>query len=256
MPSLVIIRHGESEWNRSNRFTGWRDVDLTKKGREEASAAGRLLREDRFTFDIAFTSVLKRAVKTLSIVLDEMDLTWIPVHKSWRLNERHYGALEGLDKAETAQRFGRDKVLAWRRSFKERPPTLDDRDGGHPRFDPRYHGLRPDELPNGESLEDTHSRFLVCWKNMIEPALAARRRVLVVAHQNSLRALAMHIENISETDIVSMNLPTGVPRVYDLDENLHPVNGRFHGDVDEVQQRIDSALASTNLAHVGAVQYS
>jgi len=230
MKTLVLLRHGESTWNKENRFTGWTDVDLSDRGREEAAEAGRLLREGGFTFDIAYTSVLKRAIRTLTIALDGLDLLWIPVEKNWRLNERHYGALQGLNKAETAAAHGEAQVKIWRRSYDEPPPTLDLSDPRHPSHDRRYAGLTPDELPRTESLKDTVARFLPYWHATIVPSIRAGQRVLIAAHGNSLRALVKHLDQISEADIVELNIPTGIPLVYELDDDLNPIDHRYLGD--------------------------
>ena len=223
MIKLVLLRHGESTWNLENRFTGWTDVDLSPKGVEEARNGGRLLREGGFSFDLAHTSLLKRAIRTLWIVLDEMELMWIPVHNHWRLNERHYGALQGLDKAETAAQYGEQQVLLWRRSYADPPPALTPDDQRYPGHDRRYADLGPSELPLAESLQDTVARFLPYWKERIVPDLEARRRVLIAAHGNSLRALVKHLDGVSDDDIVGLNIPTGMPLVYELDDNLEPL---------------------------------
>jgi len=233
---LVLLRHGMSTWNQENRFTGWTDVDLADKGKREAVEAGRTLRHDGFAFDVAYTSVLKRSIRTLWLVLDEMDLMWIPVHRSWRLNERHYGALQGLNKAETAQEHGMEQVQLWRRSFDVRPPALPPDDPRHPGHDARYAGLSHGELPTTESLADTINRFLPYWKETIAPQVRAGQRVLIVAHGNSLRALIKHLDGVSDSEIVSLNIPTGVPLVYDLDDNLSPLGHRFLGDPDAVKK--------------------
>jgi len=230
MKTLVLLRHGESTWNKENRFTGWTDVDLSERGREEAAEAGRLLREGGFTFDIAYTSVLKRAIRTLNLALDVLDLLWIPVEKDWRLNERHYGALQGLNKAETAAAHGDEKVKIWRRSYDTPPPALDPSDPRHPSHDRRYAGLSPTELPAAESLKDTIARFLPYWHGAIVPSIRAGRRVLIAAHGNSLRALVKHLDHISEADIVELNIPTGIPLVYELDDDLKPIRHRYLGD--------------------------
>ncbi len=230
MPTLVLLRHGESTWNKENRFTGWTDVDLSETGIDEAHEAGRLLRADGFAFDVAFTSVLKRAIRTLWIALDEMDQMWLPVENSWRLNERHYGALQGLNKAETAARFGDDQVKVWRRSYDVPPPALTVDDERFPGLDPRYQGLPDADLPRCESLKDTVARFLPFWEIDIAPALRDGRRVLVAAHGNSLRALVKYLDGISDEDIVGLNIPTGVPLAYDLDDDLRPRSSRYLGD--------------------------
>ena len=243
MHRLVLLRHGESVWNKENRFTGWTDVDLTEKGREEARTAGRLLREDGYEFDIAYTSVLKRAVRTLWIALDEMDLMWLPVEKSWRLNERHYGALQGLNKAETAARHGDEMVKIWRRSYDIPPPTLQAGDERHPSRDRRYAGLGHGDLPLTESLKDTVARFLPYWNATIAPAVRAGRRVLIAAHGNSLRALVKHLDNISEKDIVELNIPTGIPLVYELDDQLQPRRHFYLGDPEAARKAAEAVAA-------------
>jgi 2,3-bisphosphoglycerate-dependent phosphoglycerate mutase len=230
MIKLVLLRHGESTWNLENRFTGWTDVDLTPKGSEEARHAGRLLREGGYTFDVAYTSVLKRAIRTLWIALDEMDLMWIPVVRSWRLNERHYGALQGLDKAETAAKYGDAQVLVWRRSYSEPPPPLAPGDERWPGRDRRYAGLTAAELPLAESLKDTVARFLPYWHETIVPELRSGKRVLIAAHGNSLRALVKHLDGISEEKIVGLNIPTGIPLVYELRDDLTPIQHYYLGD--------------------------
>ena len=232
--TLVLVRHGQSEWNLENLFTGWTDVDLTGQGVREAQAAGRALREEGIAFDVAFTSVLTRAIRTLWLVLDEMDLMWIPVHRDWRLNERHYGALQGLDKAETAARHGADQVQIWRRSYDIPPPAVDVDDDRHPRFDARYGGLDAALLPATESLATTLVRVRPCWEERIAPALVAGRNVLVAAHGNSLRALVKMLEGISDQAITEFNIPTGVPRVYELDPRLRPLRAEYLGDPDAV----------------------
>ena len=230
MHTLVLLRHGESIWNRENRFTGWTDVDLSERGRDEAREAGRLLKAEGLIFDLAFTSVLKRAIRTLWIALDEMDLMWIPVRNSWRLNERHYGALQGLNKAETAARFGEQQVKIWRRSYDIPPPALDPSDPRGAGNDPRYAGLSDDELPLTECLEDTVARFLPLWTATIAPEVAAGRRVIIAAHGNSLRALVKYLDQVSDQDIVELNIPTGIPLVYELDAGLKPLRRRYLGD--------------------------
>ncbi len=231
MPRLVLLRHGQSVWNLKNRFTGWTDVDLSEKGVEEAKTAGRRLKAAGYTFDLAFTSLLTRAIRTLWLVMDEMDLMWIEVVRSWRLNERHYGALQGLNKAETAEKHGAEQVKIWRRSFDTPPPLLEADDPRHPAHDPRYQNLDPALLPAGESLKDTLARALPYWRKTIAPAVSGGRRVIVAAHGNSLRALVKHLENISDEDIVGLEIPTGVPLVYELDDDL-TVRDRFYLDRD------------------------
>ncbi len=240
MSKLVLLRHGQSSWNLENRFTGWTDVDLTPEGVREAEESARLLREGGYTFDVAYTSVLKRAIRTLWIVLDRMDLMWIPVHRSWRLNERHYGALQGLNKAETAERHGEEQVLLWRRSYSTPPPPLEPDDPRHARFDPRYAALSPREIPSTESLADTVSRFLPAWKETIAPEIRAGRRVLIAAHGNSLRALVKHLDAISDEAIVSLNIPTGIPLVYELDDALRPLRHAYLGDPEAARKAAES----------------
>lgn len=230
MYKLVLLRHGESTWNRENRFTGWTDVDLSDRGREEAAEAGRLLREGGYAFDQAYVSVLKRAIRTLWIALDQLDQMWIPIEKSWRLNERHYGGLQGLNKAETAAKHGDAQVLIWRRSYDIPPPPLAVDDERHPSRDPRYAGLDPADLPLTESLKETVARFLPYWHGTIAPAIRSGKRVIVAAHGNSLRALVKYLDNISEADIVELNIPTGIPLVYELDADLKPIRHYYLGD--------------------------
>jgi 2,3-bisphosphoglycerate-dependent phosphoglycerate mutase len=240
MHKLVLLRHGESTWNRENRFTGWTDVDLSEQGREEAKAGGKVLRERGFTFDVAFTSVLKRAIRTLWIVLDEMDLMWIPVTRSWRLNERHYGALQGLNKAETARQYGEDQVKIWRRSYDIRPPVLETTDDRFPGKDRRYAVLRDDQLPRTECLKDTVERFLPYWHETIAPVIRAGQRVLIAAHGNSLRALVKYLDNVSDRDIVELNIPTGLPLVYELDADLKPIRHEYLGDPEKVKAAMEA----------------
>jgi 2,3-bisphosphoglycerate-dependent phosphoglycerate mutase len=230
MYKLVLIRHGESTWNKENRFTGWTDVDLSDRGREEASEAGRLLKESGFTFDQAYVSVLKRAIRTLWIALDQLDQMWLPVEKSWRLNERHYGALQGLNKAETAAKHGEDQVKVWRRSYDIPPPPLTADDERHPSRDPRYAGLAPADLPLTESLKDTVARFLPYWHGTIAPAVKSGKRLLVAAHGNSIRALVKYLDGMSDSDIVELNIPTGIPLIYELDAELKPIRHYYLGD--------------------------
>ena len=227
---LVLVRHGQSEWNRKNLFTGWTDVDLTPRGEQEARQAGKTLVAEGLMFDIAFTSVLVRAIRTLWLVLDEMKLMWIPIENSWRLNERHYGALQGLNKAETAARHGEAQVKIWRRSYDIPPPPLDRNDERHPGRDRRYAGLQPQELPLTESLKDTVARFLPYWHQTVAPAVRSGSRVLIAAHGNSLRALVKYLDNVSEAEIVDLNIPTGIPLVYELDEGLRPIRHYYLGD--------------------------
>lgn len=222
MHQLVLLRHGESVWNKENLFTGWTDVDLSPRGEEESRKAGLLLKEHGFVFDLAFTSLLKRAIKTLWIVLEQMDLMWIPEHKEWRLNERHYGALQGLNKAQTAQKYGDEQVKLWRRSYKVRPPALAEGDQRHPSFDPRYHSLSRDLLPDTECLQDTVERVLPFWQQQAVPALKQGKRILIAAHGNSLRGLIKYLDRIPDDDIVGLEIPTGSPLVYELDRDLKP----------------------------------
>jgi 2,3-bisphosphoglycerate-dependent phosphoglycerate mutase len=242
---LVLLRHGESQWNKENRFTGWTDVDLTERGCEEARQAGRLLRETGDTFDIAYTSVLKRAIRTCWFALDELDLLWIPMEHDWRLNERHYGALQGLNKAETAAKHGEAQTKIWRRSFDIPPPPLDDDDPRSPARDPRYAGLRPGEMPATESLKDTIARFLPYWQGTIAPAIRAGRRVLITAHGNSLRALVKHLDQISDAEIVDLNIPTGIPLVYELNAALVPERHYYLGDPDAAQKAAEAVARQT-----------
>ena len=236
MHRLVLLRHGESVWNRDNRFTGWTDVDLTGKGRVEAQDAGRLMAAEKFEFDVAYTSVLKRAIRTLWIALDEMDLLWIPVHRAWRLNERHYGALQGLNKAETAAQHGEAQVKIWRRSYDIPPPPLTGQDPRHPSHDRRYADLKRHELPLTESLKDTVARFLPYWHDTIAPAIRAGRKSIIAAHGNSLRALVKFLDNVSDQDIVDVNIPTGIPLVYLLNDDLEPLQKFYLGDPETVKQ--------------------
>ena len=238
MYKVVLLRHGESDWNRENRFTGWTDVDLSDKGRAEAKAAGELLKREGYVFDVAFSSVLKRAIRTLWLALDEMDLLWIPVDRSWRLNERHYGALQGLNKTETAAKFGEDQVKIWRRSYDIPPPPLDPSDPRFPGHDPRYRDLAPADLPTTECLKDTVARFLPYWHERIAPAVKSGKRVVVAAHGNSLRALVKYLDNVSDADIVELNIPTGIPLVYELDDNLRPIKHYYLGDPAAVEAAI------------------
>jgi 2,3-bisphosphoglycerate-dependent phosphoglycerate mutase len=247
MPTLVLLRHGESVWNRENRFTGWTDVDLSPRGVEEARRAGELLAAGGHVFDVAYTSVLKRAIKTLWIALETMDLMWIPVHNSWRLNERHYGALQGLDKAETAAKFGEAQVKIWRRSYDTPPPALAPDDPRHPSNDPRYRSLPKTELPLTECLKDTVARFLPYWHETIAPAVRSGRRVVVAAHGNSLRALVKYLDDVSERDIIELNIPTGIPLVYELDDALKPLRHYYLGDAAAVEAAM-KAVASQGKA--------
>jgi 2,3-bisphosphoglycerate-dependent phosphoglycerate mutase len=240
MKTLVLLRHGQSQWNKENRFTGWYDVDLTEQGVGEAREAGRLLREGGFDFDVAYTSLLKRAIRTLWLTLDEMDRMWLPVHRMWRLNERHYGALQGLDKAETAARHGDDQVLIWRRSYSTPPPKLEESDERWPGHDRRYAGLRKDQLPLSECLEDTVDRFLPAWNEVIAPAVRDGQRVLIAAHGNSLRALVKHLDGISDEDILSLNIPTGIPLVYELNDDLTPIRSHYLGDPEAAKKAAEA----------------
>jgi 2,3-bisphosphoglycerate-dependent phosphoglycerate mutase len=230
MYKVVLLRHGESEWNRENRFTGWTDVDLSEKGLGEAKAAGQLLKAEKYEFDIAYTSVLKRAIRTLWLTLDAMNLMWIPVHRNWRLNERHYGGLQGLNKAETAAKYGESQVKIWRRSYDIPPPPLEKTDERYPGHDRRYADLKPSELPLTECLKDTVARFLPVWHETIAPTIKSGKRVIIAAHGNSLRALVMFLDNIPESEIVELNIPTGIPLVYELDDNLKPIKRYYLGD--------------------------
>lgn len=236
MFKLVLLRHGESTWNKENRFTGWTDVDLSDKGMQEARQAGRVLKQEGYTFDLAFTSVLKRAIRTLWIVQDEMDLMWIPVKKSWRLNERHYGALQGLNKAETARKFGEEQVLVWRRSYDVPPPPLEKGGARSPGSDPRYYGLKRDQLPLSESLKDTYRRCLPHWHKSIAPAVKAGKKVIVSAHGNSLRALVKYLDSVPDKDIVALNIPTGIPLVYELDRDLRKISSYYLASEAELEQ--------------------
>jgi 2,3-bisphosphoglycerate-dependent phosphoglycerate mutase len=243
MHKLVLVRHGESDWNKQNRFTGWTDVDLSGKGREEAKEGGEVLKREGYTFDVAYTSVLKRAIRTLWIVLDEMDLMWIPVDRSWRLNERHYGALQGLNKAETAAKFGEAQVKIWRRSYDIPPPVLTPEDERYPGNDPRYASLTKEELPLTECLKDTVARFLPLWHETIAPAVKSGQKVLIAAHGNSLRALIKYLDNVSEEAIVELNVPTGMPLVYELDGDLKPIRSYYLGDPEKVKAAMDAVAA-------------
>jgi 2,3-bisphosphoglycerate-dependent phosphoglycerate mutase len=236
MRKLVLLRHGESLWNKENRFTGWTDVGLTEKGVQEAVAAGSILKKEGYGFDVAFTSVLSRAIKTLWLALEQMDLMWIPVNLSWRLNERHYGALQGLNKAETAERHGMDQVRLWRRSYDVRPPALTADDPRFPGHEPRYQGLGPQELPLTECLKDTVERFLPYWHDTIAPTVTSGQRVIISAHGNSLRALVKYLDNISEKDILELNIPTGIPLVYELGDDLKPLRSYYLGDPEAAQK--------------------
>ena len=247
MYRLVLLRNGESTWNKENRFTGWHDVDLSEKGREEARDAGRLMAEQKFEFDVAYTSVLKRALRTLWMALDEMDMLWIPVHRRWRLNERHYGALQGLNKAETAAKYGEDQVLAWRRSYDIPPAPLSPDDPRTSYNDPRYVDLKREQIPLTECLKDAVARVAPLWDESIAPAVRSGKRILISAHGNSLRALIKYIDNISDTEIVRLNIPNGMPLVYELDASLKPIKSYYLGDPNVVH------AASREMAHQGTV---
>jgi len=243
MHKVVLLRHGESTWNMENRFTGWTDVDLSERGFAEAHRAGQLLKAEGYAFDVAFTSVLKRAVRTLWIALDGLDLMWVPIHHSWRLNERHYGALQGLNKAETAAKYGDDQVKIWRRSYDVRPPALTRDDARWAGRDPRYHNLEGHDIPLTECLKDTVARFLPCWHDAIAPAIKSDQRVIIAAHGNRLRALVKFLDDISDDDIVELNIPTGVPLVYELDANLRPITHYYLGDPTEIRKAEQAVIA-------------
>jgi len=240
MYKLVLLRHGESIWNKENRFTGWTDVDLSEKGREEAKQAGELLKKEGYHFDVAYTSVLKRAIRTSWSVLDEMDLMWIPVHRDWRLNERHYGALQGLNKAETAQQHGEEQVKIWRRSYDIPPPVLEKSDERYPGNDPRYKQLSEQELPLTESLKETVARVMPAWNETIAPAIKSGKKVIIAAHGNSLRALVKYLDDISESEILGLNIPTGMPLVYELDAALKPIKRYYLGDEESVKKAMEA----------------
>lgn len=240
MIKLVLIRHGESVWNQENLFTGWTDVDLSEKGTEEAKNAGRLLAQEGYQFDIAYTSVLKRAIRTLWYVLDGLDLMWIPVNRSWRLNERHYGALQGLNKAETAAKYGDDQVLIWRRSYDIPPPALEKTDERYPGHDRRYQELTESELPQTECLKDTVERFLPYWHEMIAPTIRSGKRVVIAAHGNSLRALVKYLDNMSEEEVLKLNIPTGIPLVYELDDDLKPLRHYYLGNAEDIEKAMQA----------------
>lgn len=238
MYRVVLLRHGESIWNKENKFTGWTDVDLSEKGVDEALSAAASLKKEGFAFDSAFTSVLKRAIRTLWIVLDDMDLMWIPVYNSWRLNERHYGALQGLNKAQTAEKFGEEQVLIWRRSYDVAPPALEEKDPRYPGRDPRYKGLGPKEIPLTECLKDTVARFLPYWHQSIAPVIKSGKRIIIAAHGNSLRALVKYLDDVPDKDIVGLNIPTGIPLVYELKEDLRPIRHYYLGDPRDIEKAI------------------
>jgi 2,3-bisphosphoglycerate-dependent phosphoglycerate mutase len=243
MYKIILLRHGESTWNKENRFTGWTDVDLSEKGKDEAKKAGQILKREGFLFDIAYTSVLKRAIRTLWIVLDEMDLMWIPVIRNWRLNERHYGDLQGLNKVETAKKFGDEQVKIWRRSYDIQPPALDKNDDRYPGKDPRYSALKESELPLTECLKDTVDRFVPYWENTIAPMVQSGKKVIIAAHGNSLRALVKYLDNISNEEIVELNIPTGIPLVYELKEDLTPIRSFYLGDPQEIEKAAKAVAA-------------
>jgi 2,3-bisphosphoglycerate-dependent phosphoglycerate mutase len=236
MIKLVLVRHGESTWNKDNRFTGWTDVDLSEKGKQEAQKAGQILKEQGYTFDVAYTSVLKRAIRTLWIILDEMELMWIPVYRSWRLNERHYGALQGLNKAETAAKYGEKQVFIWRRSYDIQPPALSKDDERYPGHDPRYKDLDHQDIPLTESLKDTVARFMPYWFDTLAPTLKSGRKIIISAHGNSIRSLVKYLDNISDVEIPELNIPTGIPLVYELDDKLKPLNHYYLGSPEEVRK--------------------
>ncbi len=240
MHRLVLLRHGQSEWNKSNQFTGWTDVDLTDRGQAEAREAGRLLKEEGFNFDVAYTSVLKRAIRTLWLTLDEMNLMWIPVYRSWRLNEKSYGALQGMNKAETAAKYGEDQVLQWRRAYDVRPPELEESDDRHPIHERRYRGIDRGELPPTECLQDAVERFLPYWHDVIAPSIRHGNKVIISAHGNSLRALVKHLDQVPNDEIVKLNIPTGMPLVYELDDTLHPVQHYYLGDPEKVKAAMEA----------------
>lgn len=244
---LVLLRHGESTWNKENKFTGWTDVDLSEKGVQEAHESGKVLLKEKYTFDVAFTSVLKRAIRTLWIVIEDMDLMWIPVYRSWRLNERHYGALQGLNKAETAQKYSDEQVLIWRRSYDIPPQSLEKTDPRYPGNDPRYKELDEKDIPLTECLKNTVERFLPYWHQTIVPTIKSGKKVLIAAHGNSLRALVKYLDNMSDEAIVKLNIPTGIPLIYELDNNLKPIKHYYLGDQEKIQKAI-SAVASQGKA--------
>ena len=243
MYKLVLIRHGESTWNQENRFTGWTDVDLSEKGTAEGRKAGAHLKKEGYVFDVAYVSVLKRAIKTLNLVLEGMDLLWIPVHKEWRLNERHYGALQGLDKSETAAKHGEEQVKVWRRAYDIAPPPLEKSDERWPGHDPRYKDLAPSDLPLTECLKDTVARVLPLWEKSLAPAIKSGKRVVIAAHGNSLRALVKYLDNVSDKDILELNIPTGIPLVYELDANLKPIKHYYVGDPEEIAKAAAAVAA-------------
>ncbi|MGF1573571.1 MAG: 2,3-diphosphoglycerate-dependent phosphoglycerate mutase [Sumerlaeia bacterium] len=237
---LVLLRHGQSQWNLENRFTGWKDVDLTDQGRDEAKAAGKLLKAEGFEFDIIYTSVLTRAIRTMQLALSEMDQLWVPVIRDWRLNERSYGALQGLNKSETAEKHGEEQVKIWRRSYSTPPPALEENDERNPKWDRRYQGIDPKELPLTESLKETVERMVPYWENTIAPQVKAGKTILIVAHGNSLRALVKHLDNMSEAEILELNIPTGIPLLYELDENLKPIKSGYLGDAEAAKKAAEA----------------
>lgn len=243
MYKVVLLRHGESTWNKENRFTGWTDVDLSEKGLEEAKKAGQILKREGFVFDIAYTSVLKRAIRTLWIVLDEMDLMWIPVIRNWRLNERHYGDLQGLNKAETAKKFGDEQVKIWRRSYDTQPPPLNKNDERYPGKDPRYSDLDGSEIPLTECLKDTVKRFVPYWEKTIAPTIQSGKKTIIAAHGNSLRALVKYLDNVSDEEIVELNIPTGIPLIYELNENMKSIQSYYLGDPEEIEKATKAVAA-------------
>jgi len=245
MYKLVLVRHGQSTWNLENRFTGWTDVDLTDLGKQEAEEAGKLLRDGGYDFDIAYTSVLKRAIKTLGVIQDVMNLDWIPVVRAWQLNERHYGSLQGLNKAETAEKFGEDQVKIWRRSYDVPPPALEPTDERHPKFDRRYASLTPEQMPATESLKITLDRVLPYWNSTLAPEIKSGKQVLIVAHGNSIRALVKYLDNVSEAEITELNIPTGLPLVYELDGDLKPVKNYYLGDPEEAAKKAAAVANQT-----------
>jgi 2,3-bisphosphoglycerate-dependent phosphoglycerate mutase len=245
MHQLVLLRHGQSQWNLENRFTGWKDVDLSEQGVLEATAAGKLLTEEGLDFDLVFTSVLKRAIRTMWLTLDGMDRMWLPVERSWHLNERHYGGLQGLNKKETVEKHGKDQVQIWRRSFDTPPPAMDADDQNHPRFDRRYEDIDPTRLPSTESLKCTIERFLPYWESRIAPEIRKGKRILIVAHGNSLRALVKHLDGVSDAEITGLNIPTGIPLLYNLDENLKPVSSKYLGDAEAAKRAAEAVSKQT-----------
>ncbi|MBN1907221.1 MAG: 2,3-diphosphoglycerate-dependent phosphoglycerate mutase [Deltaproteobacteria bacterium] len=247
MYKLVLLRHGESQWNKENRFTGWADVDLTGNGIHEAEEAGKTLKNEGFTFDVAYTSVLKRAIRTLWIVMDKMDLMWIPVYRDWRLNERHYGALQGLNKLETAKKYGEDQVLLWRRDYDTPPPELERTDDRFPGHDHRYRNLKDSELPQAECLKETFNRIMPLWNETIVPEIKKGERVLIVAHGNSLRALVKELDHMSDDQIINLNIPTGIPLVYELDDSLKAVKKYYLGDLQEITKAMEKVAHQGNV---------